>query len=249
MVNITCEIESTSSTLPVSTVIQSSHHPHAVSGNLSNLVASGLSTTSESVFITASCMSASSPTPGPASTKHQQQQQQQQQANLQQQNKQSKQQQHLPPVAEAGKKVGAKKPADNINGEPNSLNQGNAKNALNAKPTVQINNLKETGSASLRTEPVVNRNNRAAPSMAPLQGIDGSLQKAAAHQHQYSQLARERPLSGNLMQNSFRGQGLPVKGQVRQPPQGQVEHNGEARTPTPEERDKRKQLQESPPSD
>ncbi|KAH3880767.1 hypothetical protein DPMN_004688 [Dreissena polymorpha] len=131
--------------------------------------------------------------------KHQQQQQQQQQAKLQQQNKQSKQQQRLPPVAEAGQKVGAKKPADNINREQNSLNQGNVKNALNAKPTVQINNSKETGSASLRTEPVVNRNNRAAPSMAPLQGIDGSLQKAAAQQHQYIQLARERPLSGNLM--------------------------------------------------
>ncbi|KAH3777953.1 uncharacterized protein LOC127846780 [Dreissena polymorpha] len=38
-------------------------------------------------------------------------------------------------------------------------------------------------------------------------------------------------------------------GQVRQPPQGQAEHNGEARTHTPEERGKGKQLQNSPPSD
>ncbi|KAH3805413.1 hypothetical protein DPMN_133716 [Dreissena polymorpha] len=91
--------------------------------------------------------------------KQQQQQQQQQQAKLQQQNKQSQQQQQrLPPVAAAGQKNGAKKPAD-INGEQNSLNHGNAKNALNAKPTVQLNNSKETGSASLRTEPVVNQNN------------------------------------------------------------------------------------------
>ncbi|KAH3695231.1 hypothetical protein DPMN_082688 [Dreissena polymorpha] len=114
--------------------------------------------------------------------KQQQQQQQQQQAKLQQQNKQSQQQQ-LPHVAAAGQKNGAKKPAD-INGEQNSLNHGNAKNALNAKPTVQINNSKEAGSASLRIEPVMNRNNRAAPSKASLQGIDGSLQKAAAQQDQ-----------------------------------------------------------------
>ncbi|KAH3777954.1 hypothetical protein DPMN_179405 [Dreissena polymorpha] len=71
--------------------------------------------------------------------KQQQQQQQQQQAKLQQQNKQSQQQQRLPPVAAAGQKDGAKIPAD-INGEQNSLNHGNAKNALNSKPTVQINN-------------------------------------------------------------------------------------------------------------
>ena len=38
-------------------------------------------------------------------------------------------------------------------------------------------------------------------------------------------------------------------GQVRQPPQGQAEHKGEARTPTPEEIGKGKQLQNSPPSD
>ncbi|KAH3791228.1 hypothetical protein DPMN_144710 [Dreissena polymorpha] len=58
-----CEIKSTSSTLPVSTVTQSSHHPHSVSGNFGNLEVSGLSTTSESMVITALCMSASSPAP------------------------------------------------------------------------------------------------------------------------------------------------------------------------------------------
>ncbi|KAH3792445.1 hypothetical protein DPMN_145942 [Dreissena polymorpha] len=38
-------------------------------------------------------------------------------------------------------------------------------------------------------------------------------------------------------------------GQVRQSPQGQAEHNGEARTPTLKERGKGKQLQNLPPSD
>ncbi|XP_052221846.1 protein kinase 4-like [Dreissena polymorpha] len=367
-VDFTVEKESTSSTLSVSTVTQSSHHPHSLSGNLSKLVVSGLSTTSESVSITAVCMSASSRAPRPANTggkanttppsidnrliltaKHnknrqpvnpstyvgngnmrpavseaaevtssnnhmaiqqqellkkqtqqliqlkvkqelknqQQQQQQQQQAKLRQQNKQSQhQQQRLPPVAAGGQKDGAKKPAD-INGQQNSLNHGNAKNAFNAKPTVQINNSKETGSASLRTEPVVNRNNQAAPSKAPLQGIDGSLQKAAAQQDQSQsaskgkatirkpednlnqqnqsapQLLRNGQLASahqsgpavctpghlHLQQNGFIGQGLPAMGQVRQSPQGQAEHNGEARTPTLKERDKGKQLQNSPPSD
>ncbi|KAH3792443.1 hypothetical protein DPMN_145940 [Dreissena polymorpha] len=67
-VDFTCEKESTSSTLSVSTVTQSSHHPHSLSGNLSKLVVSGLSTTRESVSITAVCMSASSPAPRPANT-------------------------------------------------------------------------------------------------------------------------------------------------------------------------------------
>ncbi|KAH3791229.1 hypothetical protein DPMN_144711 [Dreissena polymorpha] len=97
---------------------------------------------------------------------------------------QSKQQQRPQPVAEASQMDGAKKPTANINGEQNSLNNVNGKNALNAKPTVKINNPKETLSAYLRTEPVMNQDNRAAPSKAPLQVIDGSLQKAAAHQQQ-----------------------------------------------------------------
>ena len=48
-------------------------------------------------------------------------------------------------------------------------------------------------------------------------------------------------------QNGLIGPNTPVRGQVRQPPQGQA--NGDVRTPTPEERSRPKPLDDSPPSD
>ncbi|XP_052772663.1 protein FAM193A-like isoform X3 [Mya arenaria] len=50
-----------------------------------------------------------------------------------------------------------------------------------------------------------------------------------------------------LGQNGLIGPAMPVKGQVRQPPQGQA--NGDMRTPTPDERSRGKGQDDSPPSD